>query len=144
MADRLGRGRARPLPLRRPGRAARRPRRRRDPFPRRVTGNRVSVDTRLAAELQVLLEGVPLPATKRELVAYARGQDGDAARYLESLPDREYRSLDEVGEALAPVQPARSRPDAAVPREESDAPPGGENYVEPHPEPGAVRHDVPP
>ena len=101
------------------------------------------VDTRLAAELQVLLEGVPLPAHKRELVEYAHSQDGEAARYLESLPDREYRSLDEVGEALAPVQPPRLQPDAAVPREESDAPPGGENYVEPHPEPGTVRHDAP-
>jgi hypothetical protein len=109
-----------------------------------VTGNRVKVDTRLAAELQVLLEGVPLPAHKRELVEYARGQDGDAARHLESIPDREYRSLDEVGEALAPVQPSRSQPQAAVPREESDAPPGGESYVEPDPEPGAVRHDAPP
>src|SRR5919204_1120390 len=144
MADRRGRGGARPLPLRRPGRAARRPRRRRDPFPCRVTGNRVSVDTRLAAELQVLLEGVPLPAQKRELVEYARGQDGDAARHLESLPDREYRSLDEVGEALAPVQPSRSQPDATVPHEESGEPPGGVAYVEPHTEPGAVRHDVPP
>jgi Protein of unknown function (DUF2795) len=109
-----------------------------------VTGNRVSVDTRLAAEMQVLLEGVPLPAHKRELVEYARSQDGDAARHLESLPDREYRSLDEVGEALAPVQPPRSQREAAVPREESDLPPGGENYVKPHPEPGAVRHDAPP
>jgi hypothetical protein len=104
----------------------------------------MNVDTRLAAELQVLLEGVPLPARKRELVEYARSQDGDAARHLESLPDREYRSLDEVGEALAPVQPSRSQPQAAVPREESDAPPGGEDYVQPHPEPGAVRHDAPP
>jgi Protein of unknown function (DUF2795) len=104
----------------------------------------VSVDTQRAAELQVLLEGVSLPAHKRELVAYARSQDGDAARALESLPDREYRSIDEVGEALAPVQPSRAQPHAAVPREESDAPPGGDAYVDPHPEPGAVRHDVPP
>jgi hypothetical protein len=100
------------------------------------------VDTRLAAEVQVLLEGVPLPATKRELVEYARSQDGEAARHLESLPDREYRSLDEVGEALAPVQPSRSHP-AALPHEESGEPPGGDAYVEPHPEPGAVRHDAP-
>jgi Protein of unknown function (DUF2795) len=102
------------------------------------------MDTRLAAELQVLLEGVPLPAHKRQLVAYARSQDGEAARHLESLPDREYRSLDEVGEALAPVQPSRSRPNTVVPHEESDKPPGGENYVKPDPEPGAVRHDAPP
>jgi hypothetical protein len=103
----------------------------------------VSVDTQRAAELQALLEGVPLPAHKRELVAYARSQDALVAEELASIPDREYRSLDEVGEALAPVQPPRSQPEAAVPREESDLPPGGENYVKPHPEPGAVRHDAP-
>src|SRR5918911_3006421 len=104
----------------------------------------MNVDTQHAAELQALLEGVPLPAQKRELVAYARSQDDRAAEELASLPDREYRSLDEVGEALVPVQPPRSQPDAVVPREESDAPPGGDNYVKPHPEPGAVRHDAPP
>jgi Protein of unknown function (DUF2795) len=109
-----------------------------------VSGNRGSVDTRLAAELQVLLEGVPLPAHKRELVEYARSQDDRMADELASLPDREYRSLDEVGEALAPVQPPQPHSEAVVPREESDAPPGGENYVQPHPEPGAVRHDAPP
>src|SRR4051812_42102046 len=97
-----------------------------------------------AAEVQVILEGVPLPATKAELLDYARTQDGDAARRLESLPDKEYSSLDEVGEALAPVQPARSKPDAEVPHEESDAPPGGDAYLDPNPKPGAVRHDAPP
>ena len=102
------------------------------------------VDTQRAAELQALLEGVPLPARKQELLAYARSQEDGLAEELASLPDREYRSLDEVGEALAPVQPPWSRPEAAVPREESDLPPGGENYVKPHPEPGAVRHDAPP
>jgi hypothetical protein len=102
------------------------------------------VDTQRATELQALLEGVPLPAHKRELVAYARSQDDRVAEELASLPDREYRSLDEVGEALAPVQPPRRRPEAAVPREESDLPPGGGDYVAPRPEPGAVRHDAPP
>jgi Protein of unknown function (DUF2795) len=103
----------------------------------------VSVDTRLAAEVQVLLEGVPLPAHKRDLVEYPRSQDPDTARELESLPDREYRSLDEVGKALAPVQPSRSQPDAAVPREESGEPPGGDAYVTSDSELGAVRHDAP-
>jgi Protein of unknown function (DUF2795) len=102
------------------------------------------VSTQIAALIQVVLEGVGLPATKAELVDYARSEDPDAARLLEALPDREYRSLDDVGEALAPVQPSRSQPEAVVPREESDLPPGGENYVQPHPEPGAVRHDAPP
>jgi hypothetical protein len=104
----------------------------------------VNPSTQRAALIQVVLEGVPLPATKAELVDYARGEDPDVARLLDALPDREYRSLDEVGEALVPVQPPRLQPEAAVPREESDAPPGGESYVEPHPEPGAVRHDAPP
>jgi len=102
------------------------------------------VDTQAAAEIQAVLEGVHLPATKAELVEYARREDLDAGRLLEVLPEREYRSLDEVGEALMPVQPSRSQPDAALPREESDLPPGGESYVRPHPEPGAVRHDAPP
>jgi Protein of unknown function (DUF2795) len=59
------------------------------------------------ATLQALLEGVPLPAAKDDLIRYVQEQSDDVPwRLLESLPDREYRSLDEVGEALAPVQPA--------------------------------------
>ena len=40
-----------------------------------------------AAEIQVVLEGVPLPASKQQLVAYARSEDADAATmaYLESI-----------------------------------------------------------
>jgi hypothetical protein len=102
------------------------------------------VGTQRAAELQVVLEGVALPATKAELLDYARTQDVDAARKLQSLPDREYRSLDEVGEALEPVQPPAAEAPSDVPREENDAPPGGDSYVDPNPEPGAVRHDAPP
>ena len=102
------------------------------------------MDTGCVAELQVVLEGVPLPVKKRELLAYARSQDEEAARLLESLPEREYRSLDEVAEALAPVQPQQHREDAALPREDSDAPPGGDDYLDPNPRPGAVRHDAPP
>ena len=102
------------------------------------------MSTQTAALIQVVLEGVSLPATKAEIVDYAWHEDPDAAALLEALPEREYRSLDEVGEALAPVQPLRAQPAAAAPREESDKPPGGENYVKLHPEPGAVRHDAPP
>ena len=94
------------------------------------------------AELQTLLEGVPLPAGKRELLDYARSQaDGDVfLGLLSGIPDREYRSLDDVGEALAPVQPDwKSEP--PLPRAESDEPPGGGDYVNPSPEPGAVRAD---
>jgi hypothetical protein len=101
------------------------------------------VNAREAAELQVVLEGVALPAKKQELVACARSQDEAAAGRLAALPDREYRSLDEVGEALAPVQPPRSKPDAARPHEESGAPPGGDAYVDPSARPGAVRPSAP-
>jgi hypothetical protein len=99
--------------------------------------------TQEAAEIQILLEGVDLPAKKRELLAYAREQDADAATRLESLPEREYRSLDEVGEALAAVQPAKTE-EQPFPHEESDLPPGGAEYLNPHPQSGAVRSDAPP
>jgi hypothetical protein len=96
-----------------------------------------------AAEIQVVLEGVALPARRRELVAYARAHDLAAARMLEALPEREYRSLDEVGEALAPVQPSWPQPDAQLPRDESGKPPGGDAYLDPKAEPGSVRPSGP-
>jgi Protein of unknown function (DUF2795) len=97
------------------------------------------------ATLQVLLEGVPLPARKAKLIEYARKQNEQAPLHmLDRLPDREYSSIDEVGEALVPVQPRAARAGAELPREESDLPPGGDDYVNPRPTPGAVRHDAPP
>ncbi len=102
------------------------------------------MSTREVAELQVLLEGVPLPAGKKELIAYAHEQDDHrVAGLLERLEDREYGSLDEVGEELAPVQPERSSPDPHRPREESDLPPGGDAYTDASAEPGAVREHGP-
>ena len=94
-----------------------------------------------AAEIQVLLEGVPLPATKDELLEYARGErsDGALVALLEARPEREYRSLDEVGEALHPVQPSRPRSQPRGPKPESGEPPGREAYTDPSAEPGAVR-----
>jgi Protein of unknown function (DUF2795) len=100
--------------------------------------------TREAALVQTLLEGVPLPATKQQLIAYAARQDEDAATKLEPIPDREYRSLDEVREALSPVQPSPPRPEPELPHEESDLPPGGDDYTRPRPDPGAVRPNAPP
>jgi hypothetical protein len=60
------------------------------------------VDTSRAAELQVLLKGVPLPATKDQLLEYAVQQraEPDLIAALRGLPEREYKSLDEVGEEL--------------------------------------------
>jgi hypothetical protein len=97
-----------------------------------------------AAEIQVVLEGVSLPASKQQLVAYARREDADAATTLDALPDRDYRALDEVGEALVSVQPQWSEPERELPREESGDPPGRESYTDSSPEPGAIRPNVPP
>ena len=102
----------------------------------------MKVSTQTAALIQVVLEGVSLPATKAELVDYARREDPDAAALLEALPEREYRSLDEVGEAIVPVQP-QSSSRSELPHEESDSPPGGDDYVRPYPKPGAVRPSAP-
>ena len=102
------------------------------------------MSTREVAELQVLLEGVPLPASKQELMDYARAEDGGRfAALLAQLPDREFGSLDEVGEELSPVQPERKQPDAQSPREESGKPPGGEAYTDASAEPGRVREAGP-
>ena len=62
-----------------------------------------------AAEIQVVLEGIALPATRDELVRYAAPQDAAAAAVLERLPDRTYERLDDVGEALAPTEPVTTR-----------------------------------
>ena len=92
-----------------------------------------------------MLEGVPLPASKQELMKYAREQqDGALVGALEQLPHREYQSLDDVGEALLPVQPEWPQPDPHEPRQESDLPPGGDDYTRPHPESGGVRPSAPP
>jgi hypothetical protein len=94
----------------------------------------------LAGTLQEILEGVPLPAGRARLIEYARSQ-GAGERELEALgrlPDRRYRSLDEVGEELAPVQP-RPRPERKEPRPESGEPPGGEDYMRIPTDTGRVR-----
>ncbi|HEY3551101.1 MAG TPA: DUF2795 domain-containing protein [Gaiellaceae bacterium] len=93
------------------------------------------------AELQVLLEGVPLPSELSELVTYAlrQGATGEQVAMLRRLPDRSYDTIDEVGEELVPVQPEFEHEDADSPREESGAPPGTEAYTQLHPESGAVR-----
>jgi hypothetical protein len=95
----------------------------------------------LVAELQVMLEGVPLPASKQELLEHARREDAGSAEValLESLPDREYAALDEVGEALLPVQPSRANEGSDRPRAESGEPPGGSAYTDGSEAPGWVR-----
>jgi len=101
------------------------------------------VSAQRAAELQTVLEGVSLPAKKQELIDYARSQDESVVPDLQQLPERQYSSLDDVGEALAPVQPRWEQPDPQKPRDESGQPPGGDSYTDPSPEPGAVRPSAP-
>ena len=85
----------------------------------------------IAAELQVVLEGVPLPAEKQELLDYAQTQGADQRLLaaLRSVPDKQYGFLDAVGEEVARVQPSRERPQPQTPSEDSDAVPGGEDYT---------------
>jgi hypothetical protein len=103
------------------------------------------VDSALVAELQTVLEGVALPAPRQELLEYAllQGVSAELFALLEALPDREYRSIDEVAEMVAPVQPPPAPEEPKVPRPESGLPPGGEAYTDPSAEPGAVRERGP-
>jgi hypothetical protein len=95
------------------------------------------------AELQVVLEGIRLPAQKRELIDYAARVDASFTPDLELLPDRRYDRIDEVGEELLAVQPSAPS-HTPVPRPESGKPPGGSDYLEPFPgDTGLVRHDAP-
>lgn len=93
------------------------------------------------AELQVLLEGVPLPNERGSLVRYAlhEGATGEQIALLQGLPDRRYDNIDEVAETMLSVQPPFEHEEPQQPHEESGAPPGGDDYVNPHPESGEVR-----
>ena len=85
-----------------------------------------------AAEVQAVLEGIALPATRDDLIAYAREQDSDVVRDLEGLPEQEYDRIDEVGELLTMQPSAPKPPDHGLPRPESGKPPGGDDYLTPH------------
>jgi Protein of unknown function (DUF2795) len=76
-------------------------------FPRADSRHERRVKLSTVAELQVLLEGVPLPVGRDELVRYAE-REGAGPRtigLLRGLPERRYQHIDEVAETLAPVQP---------------------------------------
>jgi uncharacterized protein DUF2795 len=98
------------------------------------------MDPSTAAELKTLLTGVRLPAGKAELLEHAVGRRAEPQFLdaLQSLPEREYASLDEVVDELLHVQPAplEAKPH---PREESGPPPGGDAYTDPEPDTGRVR-----
>src|SRR4051794_24523696 len=99
------------------------------------------MDIARAAQLQVLLEGIALPAEKAELLEYAVRQRAEPQfiAVLRTLPDRKYESLDEVGEELVRVQPPAATDGTPPPHEESGAPPGDDAYTDPDPETGRVR-----
>jgi hypothetical protein len=101
------------------------------------------VNLQRAAQIQVVLEGIDLPATRDELIRYAAREDRDAAAALEQIEDRSYDFIDDVGEQLAPTAVA-SRGDSRLPQPESGKPPGGADYLRPFPESGAVRPSAPP
>jgi hypothetical protein len=101
------------------------------------------MDFQRIAELQVVLEGVSLPAKKRELIEYAARNDASFTSDLELLPDREYDRIDEVGEELLAVQPPAAT-QTPLPKPESGKPPGGSDYLRAFPDDtGLVRHDAP-
>jgi hypothetical protein len=54
--------------------------------------------------IETLLEGVPLPARRDEIVEHAEieGADEDILAALRALPDREYDTLDYISESLDP------------------------------------------
>ena len=96
-----------------------------------------------AAEIQSILEGVPLPATRRQLLRYAQANDPTAVAELTGLPDEEYRRLDQVGAQLT-LGPSVPRDRERAPRPESGKPPGGPDYLRAHStDTGRVRHDAP-
>ena len=107
-----------------------------------AAGNGIVVEASQAAELKSLLEDVALPAEKARLLEYAVQQHAEPAFLgaLQQLPDREYRSLDEVVEELLHVQPERGDGGPPEPKEESGAPPGGDAYVDRSPDTGRARY----
>jgi Protein of unknown function (DUF2795) len=92
------------------------------------------------AELQVLLEGVPLPNERSTLVRYAlrEGASGEQVAMLQRLPERRFGTIDEVAEEILSVQPSYER-GPQRPREESGAPPGGDAYTQRNAQSGEVR-----
>jgi Protein of unknown function (DUF2795) len=104
------------------------------------------VNTQRAAEIQVLLEGVRLPASRKMLIEYAAREDAAAVAELRALPDGEYRRLDDVASALL-GESATRRVEPRLPQPESGAPPGGPAYTgsgSADMDTGFVRDDAPP
>ena len=93
------------------------------------------MDFAAVAELQVLLEGVPLPNERSSLVGYAthEGATWQQLALLRQLPERKFDNLDEVAEELICVQPPREDEVPHRPREESGDPPAARSIRSPIP-----------
>ena len=59
------------------------------------------MSTQRAAELQVVLEGVPLPAKKRDLIEYAGSQDESAAAELQVMAQASLQEAEQFLDRLA-------------------------------------------
>ncbi|HEY7604200.1 MAG TPA: DUF2795 domain-containing protein [Gaiellaceae bacterium] len=96
----------------------------------------------VAAVAQVVLEGIPLPAGKNEIVEYARGQSAPAPvlAALERIPEQAYERLDAVGEAIVPRGPSVA-PKVREPGPESGSVPGGEAYADAAADAGRIREE---
>jgi hypothetical protein len=97
--------------------------------------------TQRIAEIQVVVEGIRLPATRDELVSYARRYDAAAAEQLASLPKGSYDSIDAAAEALRRVQPS-PRDAQPLPASANGSPPGGSDYLTARPVPGSVQRSA--
>jgi hypothetical protein len=99
------------------------------------------VELSSVAELQVLLEGAPLPNERSSFLQYAihEGATADQLAMLRGLPNRKFDNIDEIAEALVRVQPERKDEVPHAPREESGMPPGGDAYTQLRSESGRVR-----
>lgn len=99
------------------------------------------MDFAAVAELQVLLEGAPLPIERSSLVRYAthEGATWQQLTLLRQLPERKFDNLDELAEELICVQPPREGEVPHRPHEESGDPPGGDSYTQAQAVSGQVR-----
>jgi Protein of unknown function (DUF2795) len=80
------------------------------------------------ARIEGDLVGLELPATKGRIVQWMREHDGHVEA-VQQLPEREYKSPNEVGEALAPVQPLDIVEPAHPGTTQSGDPPGRDRYT---------------
>jgi hypothetical protein len=80
------------------------------------------------ARLEGELAGIRLPASKARIVQWLREHGGDVEA-AQRLPEREYASANDVGEALQPVEPMPLAEPARPGSTQSGEPPGRDRYL---------------